>query len=141
MRKVILFLVICMAVAGCASKGQIAPMHWDKPGATQDDFSKDNYSCLQESQQRLMDMNLDAASGIASERVITNGVLFDACMKAKGWNVHNQPQQAQEQLAIPDAKYTSHAVVESAQPPKKGFWKGFGDFFVALILAKAGASS
>ncbi|CAN7782211.1 hypothetical protein LJR175_008200 [Variovorax sp. LjRoot175] len=60
-------------------------MVWNKPGAGQDDFSRDRYACLQESQQRVGSAAVNQFGGIASNTVVTNSGLFGSCMNAHGW--------------------------------------------------------
>ena len=58
---------------------------WTKPGASQDDFSKDRYACMQQSQQPNSVAYFNRYGGGANSSVITNGNLFGACMNASGW--------------------------------------------------------
>jgi hypothetical protein len=58
---------------------------WLKPGAGVDDFNKDKYVCLQQSQQRTSSLYVNRYGGFGSSDVITNGGLYGACMNAHGW--------------------------------------------------------
>ena len=69
-------------IVGCAP---IAQPVWGKPGASLNDFSRDKYTSLQESQQRAGRAYVNAYGGRSDEGVITNGQLFGACMNANGW--------------------------------------------------------
>src|SRR5258706_15331717 len=49
-----------------------APMLWNKPGASQNDFSRDRYTCVQQAQQRVAGAQVNAYGGTASNTVVTN---------------------------------------------------------------------
>lgn len=87
MRK--LFLPVALvALSGCA------PMVWNKSGATQDDFSRDRYTCIQDSQQRVSGAVVNQFGGYSTNEVITNPDIFRACMNANGWYLGPQAQPA-----------------------------------------------
>src|SRR5690242_16058312 len=101
-----LFSLICVvALAACA------PMTWVKPGATRDDFSRARYSCVQQSQQRVSGAVVNQFGGYATNQVVTNEGVFDACMNAEGWYL-------QEQTATITATATAPARTESWGFPK-----------------------
>lgn len=79
MRNVVWLGVVAVLVSGCA------PMVWTKPGGTQDEFSQDKYTCLQESQQRTSGAVVNQFGGAASSSMVTNTGLFGSCMNARGW--------------------------------------------------------
>jgi hypothetical protein len=56
-----------------------------KAGASTDDFNKDRYACMQQSQQPRSTAYLDKYGGVANSNIITNDNLFGACMNATGW--------------------------------------------------------
>lgn len=72
-----------------------APQTWIKPGATQNEFSQDKYDCMQQAQQRVSGVLVNAYGGAATNQVITNGNLFSSCMNAKGWYLNNNQQSSQ----------------------------------------------
>ena len=76
---VIVMVIICFGLA-CAPR-----MIWVKPDASQDDFSKDKYTCMQEAQQPVSSSTVNAYGGYSGSHVRTNKALFKACMNAKGW--------------------------------------------------------
>lgn len=78
-RSLALFGATLAFVFGCAS-----PV-WEKRGASRDDYSKDRYACLQESQQRVSAAAVNQSGGASSNRVVTNEGLFRACMNSRGW--------------------------------------------------------
>jgi hypothetical protein len=91
-----------------------APMTWTKPGATHDDFTKDRYSCMQQSQQRVSSAYVNQYGGSANDSVITNGNLFGACMNAQGWTL--QKKASTEQLAAQTEVHDeAKAAVESVK--------------------------
>ena len=49
-----------------------APMVWMKPGASQNDFSRDKFTCLQQAQQRVSSANVNAYGGTAKHSDISN---------------------------------------------------------------------
>lgn len=76
-------LVSCLALIGCVSPPL---MDWVKLGATQEEYSKDKYYCMQQSQQRIYKSGFNVTSGgWAVEKTVTNDELFNACMNANGW--------------------------------------------------------
>lgn len=105
-----LFLIAAAAVlaAGCAQ-----PV-WVKPGASQNDFAGDRYSCMQDSQQRVGGAVVNQFGGSATNTVITNGNLFGSCMNAKGWYLTrpNTPQQSPTAGATPSTGVASNPLAE-----------------------------
>lgn len=79
MKKLILIVPIGLTILGCV------PIGWQKQGASQDDFARDRYTCLQQSQQSASSAYVNGNGGIANSGSITNGGLFGACMNASGW--------------------------------------------------------
>jgi hypothetical protein len=79
-------LACSLALVSCAAQPQSL---WLKPGATKEDFNKDRYACMQQSQQPNSVAYLDKYGGVSNSKVITNGSLFDACMNASGWYLNH----------------------------------------------------
>jgi hypothetical protein len=52
---------------------------WNKPGASQADFSTERYRCMQESQQQSSSAYVNRYGGAASSGQTTNEPLFIAC--------------------------------------------------------------
>jgi tetratricopeptide (TPR) repeat protein len=67
-----------------------AQMVWVKSGASQQDFSQDRYTCLQEAQQPASSAAVNRYGGYADSGIQTNWNLFNACMNAKGWYLQTQ---------------------------------------------------
>jgi hypothetical protein len=65
-------------------------MAWNKPGASQQEFSENKYSCMQQSQQRVSGARVNAYGGASASEVVTNQGLFNACMNAQGWYLARQ---------------------------------------------------
>jgi hypothetical protein len=76
MRKYLIVLFV-IVLSGCAK--------WYKDGATQQDFSQDRYACLQEAQQNQSSARVNSYGGAAQSGSVTNGLLFNSCMEARGW--------------------------------------------------------
>jgi hypothetical protein len=86
-----------LVLFGCAAQQTV----WVKPGLTQDEFAKDRYACMQQSQQRVSAAFVSQYGGSASNHVITNANLFNACMNAQGYTLQKQASLA-EQTAVKD---------------------------------------
>jgi hypothetical protein len=65
-----------------------------EPGASQADFARDRYACLQESQQRYS--HADEYSAYST--VDTNYNLFGYCMNARGWAM--KPEQSAPKKSV-----------------------------------------
>lgn len=87
-KKILAFAFVSISLVACA------PV-WVKPGASQNDFAQDKYSCMQQSQQRVSGAYVNAYGGAASEKVVTNEGLFNACMQSRGWSLQSRDSVAQ----------------------------------------------
>jgi len=81
MRRLFAFLFLPM-LFGCAQQKV-----WEKPGASQSEFSQERYACLQQSQQPYSGAYVNRYGGSSNSGMTTNGGLFDACMNSRGWNL------------------------------------------------------
>jgi 5-methylcytosine-specific restriction endonuclease McrA len=69
---------------------------WNKPNSSQNDFARDRYTCLQQSQQAssvgyvIPNAVLGGYQGYSSSGVSTNDSLFNACMNANGWYLQSK---------------------------------------------------
>jgi len=81
----ILFAILGSIVSGCATQPQT--LRYSKAGATQDEFMKDRYECLQEAEQRVSGAYVNAYGGAASSRVVANCGIWVSCMGARGYTV------------------------------------------------------
>ena len=81
-----LLSVVVLVLAGCA------PMTWNKPGASANEYELDRLECTQKAQQRYLaaEISYYGANQSSNEFINENG-LFASCMNAKGW--HLGPQQ------------------------------------------------
>lgn len=70
-----------------------APLVWNKAGADQAEFSRVRYDCIQASQQRVSGASVNAFGGVATNQVVTNSGVFEACMNADGWYLGASPNQ------------------------------------------------
>jgi hypothetical protein len=71
-------MAVGLALSACAAQ----PTMWIKPGFSQDEFAKDRYSCMQQSQQRVSTAFVNQYGGSSSNHV-TNANLFNACMSSR----------------------------------------------------------
>lgn len=110
--KISVACVLALTLAACAPT-------WVKPGASQNDFSKDRYDCLQQSQQRVSGAYVNAYGGASSNKVITNDQLFGACMNSKGWTLQSQSQvektAAQNRQVSESANYKYQEIIERSK--------------------------
>lgn len=95
--------ITLLLVSGCA------PMVWNKPGASQDDFSRDRYTCMQDSQQRVSGAVVNQFGGYSTNEVITNPNIFRACMNANGWYLQQQNQVQPQTASVPPLVQSARA--------------------------------
>lgn len=75
-------LVTAALLSGCVTEKV-----WIKPGASQDDFVRQRYACMQQSQQQVSVASIGRYGGVAQSGQNTNAPLFNACMSADGWSL------------------------------------------------------
>lgn len=69
---------------------------WVKPGASQQDFSRDQYACLQSSQQQVsgtraqFDGSCNCMRQMPFSETQPNAQLYNSCMGSKGWSLQRQ---------------------------------------------------
>lgn len=121
-----LLLVASFGVVGCAQN------LWVKPNASQGEFERDKYSCLQQAQQRVGAAQVNAYGGSAVNTVATNDILYSSCMNSKGWSLQNkeaiQAQAAQNQVKNNELKqqydaYAANVVSMCARDELKEYYK------------------
>jgi predicted aspartyl protease len=93
-------MAVGLALSACAAQQTI----WTKPGFSQDEFAKDRYSCMQQSQQRVSGAYADQYGAVSSNHVITNANLFSACMNAQGYTLEKQASLDQAKAAFDAVK-------------------------------------
>lgn len=75
-------VVALAAICGCAP----SYIRWvSNNGAGQDQFMKDRYSCLQETQQRISNAYVNQYGGAANSSVAPPCSAWKACMAARGY--------------------------------------------------------
>jgi predicted aspartyl protease len=99
-----------LVLFGCAAQ----PTTWVKPGLTQEQFAKDRYACMQQSQQRVSSAYVSQYGGGAVNHVITNANLFNACMTAQGYAVQND--KAVAALDAVNKQALAYCASEELQP-------------------------
>src|SRR3974390_2624485 len=95
-RVIACVIAIAPLLSACASLSA-SQNEWDKPGATQNDFSAARFACMQQSQQRVSSTFADKAMHETRNEIITNSSLFNACMTSQGWAL--QKRVPPEELA------------------------------------------
>jgi len=81
---IFLSALVLLVLSGCA------PKVWYKPHATVSDLDQDEYECLKQAQRESGEPAVHQHGGFAKERVITNWDIFNSCMTAKGWSLHDR---------------------------------------------------
>jgi len=99
---------------------------WMKPGAGVDDFTRDKYACLQQSQQPTSSLYVNRYGGYGSSGVATNGGLFAACMNARGWSL----------MAVSDP-HAYNAEVAAASAPVQQACTEYRALFARKMSCKA----
>jgi hypothetical protein len=85
MRNFFLWVLLGM-LAGC-TRTPPSDYSWSKDGSSQQDFNRDRYACLQESQQGAATGAYTQYGGRSRAYVRTNYTLYNACMAARGWEL------------------------------------------------------
>jgi hypothetical protein len=104
MRNLTLATFSLLLLSGCANQ-----LVRNKPGATQGDFARDKYACVQEARSPTSSSYLTGGyrvgnayvpvSGGASSGEIVNGSSFNPCMEAKGYSLTTaQPSPAAQEV-------------------------------------------
>ena len=81
--KFIVTLTLSQILVACAQPQVI--VRYSKPDATQTQFMKDRYECLQESQQRESGAYVNPYAGAASSQMVVPCSVFKACLGARGY--------------------------------------------------------
>jgi predicted aspartyl protease len=112
-KRFIAAVPVTLVLFGCA-----AQTTWVKPGLTQDQFAKDRYGCMQQSQQRVSSAYVDQYGGGSVNHVITNANLFNACMNAQGYSLQKQAsvEQAKAAFAAIESERLALCATEEVQP-------------------------
>jgi hypothetical protein len=95
--RIVLPVAAIVFLAACAFE----PLHygpWTKAGATEEEFMKDRYECLQQAQQRVSGAFVNGYGGAASSEVVSNCGVWVSCMGARGYTLDpngnlNAPQE------------------------------------------------
>lgn len=75
-------VVLLTAIGGCSP----SYIRWvSNNGASQDQFMRDRYSCLQETQQRISGAYVNQYGGAANSTVTPTCSAWRACMAARGY--------------------------------------------------------
>lgn len=89
MRISFLPAMIIVALQGCAQvqpqPAQAVQMRYTNYAATQEQFLRDRYACLQETQQRVSGAVISGYGGAARSQVIPSCSAMSACLAARGY--------------------------------------------------------
>lgn len=127
-------LTISLAAVAAVLSGCAAPT-WNKPGASQDEFARDRYACMQDSQQRVGTAAVNQFGGNASNSMQTNGMLFNGCMNARGWNL--QQHQVASGGGLNNTAPTTSPLAEANKEMNAGFERMCVDPKYQILLPKA----
>lgn len=128
-RRIILVLASVVACVGCAT-----PKQWAKDGATQDEFARDRYQCIQESKLPYSQAYVNPYYGGSSQGVRFDPTLFQACMEARGYSLvdattrHASPPPPISRPNPPNPVIHRQAFVSVANRSADRLWTGvWGD--------------
>ena len=85
MRHICLPIVVVAALSGCAIAPPAPLVQLYKQGASNQDFSRDRYRCLQEAQGRVSGSYVNQYGGASSSNVLPSQGLYYNCMASSGW--------------------------------------------------------
>ena len=68
-----------LVLSGCASP-------WVKPGASQQDFYKDQSACVEKAQRPGGSAFVNPFTGTIGQQTRTDSRLYNACMNERGWS-------------------------------------------------------
>jgi len=77
-------------IASVPEKKQPMKYIWVKPNSNDQDYKRDNYDCLKESQQRVSESSSEGRSASSSSTMQANNNLYNACMQARGWSMQRE---------------------------------------------------
>lgn len=79
--RIMMALAFSLLAAGCVTQ----VVRYSRPGTTQQQFMKDRYECLQESEQRVSAAAVTAYGGGATSGVVASCGVWISCMGARGY--------------------------------------------------------
>lgn len=93
-------------------------MVWQKSGEAQDDFARDQYSCMQLSQKKVSGAAVNEHEGASADSGEIDDSLFTACMNSRGWTPVKQRAAAKrEQPPPPEQPPLPQQSLLPGQPP------------------------
>lgn len=78
---------VSLILSACSPMQPIPPARYTKPGATQEQYMKDRYECLQEAEQRVSGAVVNAYGGAANSQVIPSCGVWISCLGARGYTL------------------------------------------------------
>ena len=87
LRFLVTAAIVALSITGCAPvMAPVIPvMRWSKPGATQDEFMRDRYACIQDARRRVSSAYVQGGAGYAESGEIISRDVFVPCMGAHGY--------------------------------------------------------
>ena len=78
----VLMVALVATTSGCAT----TYIRWiNSRGVSQEQFMKDRYACLQETQQRVSESYINQSGGAASSQVMPSCSAWNSCLSARGY--------------------------------------------------------
>jgi hypothetical protein len=105
MNKSFTVVVAVLGLAACA-----APKAWYKTGGTQQDFNKDQYTCMQESKQQVSSGYANAYGAATQSGMTVNAQMFGACMNARGWVYREAQSSAEGNACVGTTAYVGQTI-------------------------------
>ena len=87
MRSVTLAALLVLQLLGCATNPPPPMLRFTKPGATQQEFMKDRYECLLQSQRQVSGAYVGAYGGASSTSTVCSFGVWKACLGGRGYEL------------------------------------------------------
>jgi hypothetical protein len=81
----VLLVTLGLGLSGCQQRVQV--LRFAKPGATNEQFQKDRYECIQQSKKPVSGAYVNAYGGGASSNVVVDRGTLVSCLAVKGYTV------------------------------------------------------
>lgn len=88
MRTTVLAVLLTIPVFGCAVNPPQPMLRYSKYGATQEEFMKDRYECLLQSQRQVSGSYVGAYGGASSSSTVCSMGVWKACLGARGYQIN-----------------------------------------------------
>jgi hypothetical protein len=78
-------VILCFILGGCAVPQPIPQARYTKYGATQDEFMKDRYECLQQAQKRVSGAYVNQYGGASNSDTVCSFGMWVSCLGSRGY--------------------------------------------------------